>query len=81
MPRTNLCKREEPHARAGALIAGAAVQQNRSIESLAPDMGCKSGSTARNRIRHPGKLTLSEYTALCRALHIPIEDARAAIRY
>ena len=80
MPRTNLCKREVPHARAGTLIAGAALQQRRSIGSLGPAIGV-SENTIRARIKAPGNLTLNEYTALCRELHIPIEDARAAIRY
>ena len=80
MPRTNLCKREIPHARVGNLIAGAAMQQGYSIGALGPVIGV-SENTARARIKAPGDLTLSEYTALCRKLHIPIEDARAAIRY
>ena len=80
MPKTNLCKREIPHERVGTMIAGAAVLQDVSYAELGDAIGC-CDKTARSRIRHPGELTLSEYTALCRKLHIPIEDARAAIRY
>ena len=80
MPRTNLCKREIPHQRVGALIAGAAF----TAELTQNDLGAAIGvtpKTLRARLRNPGDLTLSEYTALCRKLHIPIVDARAAIRY
>ena len=80
MPRTNLCKRETPHARVGALIAGAATQQRISIGALGEIIGA-SANTARARIKSPGELTIAEYVALCRGLHIPIADARDAIRY
>ena len=80
MPRTNLCRREVPHARIGTLIAGAAVQLGYSMGDLGTIIG-KSENTARARIKAPGELTLSEYVALCRKLHIPIADARDAIRY
>jgi len=80
MPRTNLCRREIPHARVGALIAGAAMQQGLSIGSLGDVIGV-SENTARARIKTPGDMTLDEFTTLCRRLHIPIADARDAIRY
>lgn len=80
MPRTNLCKREIPHARIGSLIAGAAMQQRISIGALGEIIGA-SPNTARARIKTPGSLTIDEYCALCRKLGIPIADARDAIRY
>ena len=80
MPRTNLCKREIPHQRVGALIAGAAIQQDMSIGDLGPIIGA-SANTARARMKNPGKLTIDEYVRLCRKLHIPVADARDAIRY
>ncbi len=80
MPRTNLCKREVPHQRVGALIAGAAIQQDMSIGDLGPIIGT-SANTARARIKAPGELTLSELTRLGKYLGIPIEELRAAIRY
>ncbi len=80
MPRTNLCKREIPHQRVGALIAGAAIQQDMSIGDLGPIIGA-SANTARARIKAPGELTLSELTRLGKCLGIPIEELRAAIRY
>ena len=80
MPRTNLCKREVPHARIGALIAGAAFTENVTLDALSASIG-KTPKTLRARLKNPGELTLSEYVALCRKLHIPIADARDAIRY
>ena len=41
----------------------------------------KTSKTLRARLRNPGELTVAEYVALCRKLHIPIADARDAIRY
>lgn len=80
MPRTNLCRREIPHARIGALIAGAAFTENVTLDALSASIG-KTPKTLRARLKNPGELTLSEYVALCRKLHIPIADARDAIRY
>ena len=80
MPRTNLCRREVPHARIGALIAGAAFTENVTLDALSASIG-KTPKTLRARLKNPGELTLSEYVALCRKLHIPIADARDAIRY
>ena len=80
MPRTNLCKREIPHARIGALIAGAAFTENVTLDALSASIG-RTPKTLRARLKNPGELTLAEYVALCRKLHIPIADARDAIRY
>lgn len=80
MPRTNLCKREVPHAQLGRLIAGAAAVNGTPVGEVAAILGC-SDNTARARLRHPGDLTIEEATLLARGLHIPIEELRAAIRY
>lgn len=80
MPRTNLCKREVPHARLGQLIAGAAFMRHMNTEQLAAAIG-KSENTVRARLRAPGELTVSELTRLGRKLEIPIDELRAAIRY
>ena len=76
MPRTNLCKRETPHSQLG----GAAAVANVNAEAMAAAIG-RSENTARSRIRHPGDLTVSELTRLGKALNIPIDELRAAIRY
>lgn len=80
MPRTNMCKREAPHARVGTMLAGAAYAADLTQDDLSAVIGVTT-RTLRTRLKNPGELTLSEYTALCRKLQIPIEDARAAIRY
>ena len=80
MPRTNLCKHEVPHARIGALIAGAAFTESVTLNALSAAIG-KTPKTLRARLRNPGELTVAEYVALCRRLRIPIADARDAIRY
>lgn len=80
MPRTNLCKREVPHARLGQLIAGAAFMRKINTEQLAAAIG-KSENTVRARLRAPGELTVSELTRLGRKLEIPIDELRAAIQY
>lgn len=80
MPRTNMCKREVPHAQLGRLLAGAAVTNNVKTEGIAAALGC-SENTARSRLRHPGDLTVSELTRLAKDLRIPIDELRAAIRY
>lgn len=80
MPRTNLCKREQPHARIGALIAGALIQGGYSAGDVGAIIG-KSPNTGRARVKNPGELTIDEYVRLCRKLQIPIADARDALRY
>lgn len=80
MPRTNLCQREKPHQRVGALIAGAAISRGYTIGALGPII-CASENTARSRIRNPGSLTVDELVKLGRKLQIPIDELRAAIRY
>lgn len=80
MPRTNLCKREAPHARIGALLAGAAFTESATLDALSAAIG-KTPKTLRARLKNPGELTIDEYVRLCRKLHIPIADARDAIRY
>jgi len=80
MPKTNLCKREVPHAQLGRLLAGAAVVQKVGAEEMGAMIGC-CGKTARSRVRNPGDLTVSELTRLAKRLNIPIDELRAAIRY
>ena len=80
MPRTNLCKREIPHQRVGALIAGAAFTADLTQDDLSAVIGV-TPKTLRARMKNPGKLTIDEYVRLCRKLHIPVADARDAIRY
>lgn len=80
MPRTNLCRREVPHAQLGQLIAGAAFMRKKNTEQLAAAIG-RSENTLRARLRNPGELTVSELTRLGRKLEIPIDELRAAIQY
>ena len=80
MPRTNMCKREVPHAQLGRLLAGAAAVQRADADRLGRALG-KCGKTARERIRNPGDLTVSELVAVAKDLRIPIDELRAAIRY
>ena len=80
MPRTNLCKREVPHAQLGRLIIGFLGLRHNPAADVAAILGC-SENTARARLRYPGDLTVSELISICRGLHIPIEELRAAIRY
>ena len=80
MPRTNLCKREVPHAQLSRLIVGAiGLSPNPAAEAAA--ILHVSENTARARLRCPGDLTVSELISICRGLHIPIDELRAAIRY
>jgi len=81
VPKTNMCKREVPHAQIGRLLAGAAAMKKGSAtEHIAASLGC-SMNTARSRIRHPGDLKVSELTRLAKDLEIPIAELREAIRY
>ncbi len=80
MPRTNLCKREAPHAHLGRLLAGAVVIQKKSTEDVARMIG-RSENTARSRMRHPEDLTVAEMVNLAKGLNIPIDELRLAIRY
>lgn len=80
MPRTNLCRRETPHAQLGQLLAGRAFMKHMNTETLAAAIG-KSENTVRARLRNPGELTVSELTRLGRKLEIPIDELRGAIRY
>lgn len=41
----------------------------------------KSEFTARQRIKFPGDLTLSELAAICKTGHIPAEELRGAIKF
>lgn len=80
MPRTNLCKREDPHAQISRLLIGAIGLTPNPAASAAAILSI-SENTARSRLRHPGDLTVSELIRLSRGLHIPIDELRAAIRY
>ena len=80
MPRTNLCKREVPHAQIGRLIVGFLGLRPNPAADVAAILDC-SENTARARLRYPGDLTVSELISICRGLHIPIDELRAAIRY
>jgi len=80
MPKTNLCKREVPHAQLARLIIGFLGLRHNPAADVAAILGC-SENTARSRLKNPGEMTVSELTSLGRGLHIPIEDLRASIRY
>ena len=80
MPRTNMCKREVPHARIGTMLAGAAFSEKLTQDDMSAAIGV-TPKTLRARLKNPGDLTIDEYVRLCRKLHIPIADARDAIRY
>lgn len=80
MPRTNLCKREIPHAALAQLIGGTVYTRKTRTDDVAAMLGC-SPNTALKRLRDPGTLTVDELTRLARRLEIPIDALRAAIRY
>ena len=80
MPKTNLCKREVPHAQLARLIIGFLGLRHNPAADVAAILNC-SENTARSRLKNPGEMTVSELTSLGRGLHIPIEDLRASIRY
>jgi len=80
MPKTNLCKREPPYAWLARLIIGFLGLRHNPAADVAAILKC-SETTARARLRNPGDLTVAELISICRGLHIPIEDLRAAIRY
>ena len=80
MPKTNLCKRQVPHEEVSRLIIGFLGLRHNPAADVAAILNC-SENTARARLRYPGDMTLAEVTAVCRGLHIPIEELRAAIRY
>ena len=80
MPKVKYLKPETPQAKVGRLIAGYATQRRASTAQLASYIG-RSENTVLSRIRNPGDLTLTEVTALCRKLEIPIAELREAIRF
>lgn len=80
MPRTNLCRREKPHAQLGRLLAGAAWDRKIGMEAIGATIG-RNRNTASARMHDPGSLTVDELVRLGRKLQIPIEELRAAIRY
>lgn len=80
MPRVNLNRKNDPQAKLGILLQGCIKQQRLTLEDVGHTIGA-SDDTARRRMRNPGDLTVSELVSLAKALHIPIDDLRAAIRY
>lgn len=66
------------HMKLGVLILGTMDMLDKDYADLGRIMGCSEG-TARNRMKHPGDLTVDELTALSRGLRIPIEEIRQAI--
>ena len=81
MPRNyfDKSKRHPRNMDLGVLILGTMEMLGKDYAALGDIMGC-SESTARNRMKSPGKLTVDELAALSRGLPIPIEKIREAIR-
>ena len=79
MPRVNLGRnlRDEAIVR---LVWGSAEVERIDRKQLASYAGV-SLRTIHERRKKPGMFTLDEYLNACRKLHIPIEEARAALRY
>lgn len=63
-----------------ALLWGTMAVQSTSANSMAEKMGMKK-STLYRRKQNPEELTLGEILKMGKALHIPIDDLRQAIRY
>lgn len=84
MPRTNL-GRNIADEKIVALIWGAAAANNLNDTQLCEKVSNTSFRMTRptlyNRKKKPEDFTVGELRRLGRALNIPIEDLRAAIRY
>ena len=65
--------KREQHEKSRRLLLGYEV----SAAKLARYIGC-SEPTARDRIRHPEKLTGSQWLMISKRAHIPIEEIRNA---
>ena len=79
MPRVNL-GRNTANEKLIALIWGAAAVHGLTTEQLG-DRAHISRTTVARRKAKPEDLTVGELRSLGRALGIPIEELRAAIRY
>ena len=79
MPRVNL-GRSTANEKLVALIWGMAAARGLTSEELG-DKADVSRTTIARRKAHPEDLTVGELRRLGRALGIPIEDLRDAIRY
>ena len=79
MPRVNLGRNLRAEALVRLIWGYAAVAQI-DRQTLADYAGV-SLRTIHKRRKEPGEFTLDEYLDTCRKLHIPIEEARAALRY
>jgi len=63
--------KRENHERSKRLLKGYEI----SAANLAKYLGC-SEPTARDRIKHPGKLTGDEWLTISKRAHIPMEEIR-----
>ena len=80
MPRTKLDTRNDAHRNLRILINGSADADGRTQDDICRILGmCKASAT--KYMRNPEKLPLDELMKLGRALCVPIEEMRAAIRY
>ena len=79
MPRVNLGRNYTAESLT-KLIQGAKAANKTSQAQMAVILDV-SQPTMKEKERHPEKLTIEQYLRLGRALHIPIEELRAALRY
>lgn len=79
MPRTNL-GRNVANEKIIALIWGAAAVNGLNNEQLCARVKLSPTTLHRRRVK-PEDFTLGELRRIGRALNIPVEDLRAAIRY
>ena len=79
MPRVNLGRNQRAESIV-RLLWGYADAARLDRQQLADCAGV-SLRTIHARRKDPGQFTVDEYLNACRKLHIPIEEARAALRY
>lgn len=79
MPRVNLGKKPDDEALV-SLLWGRQAAMGMSIGTMAEKAGM-TPQTLRARKKNPQEFSLAELKKLGRALQVPIEDLRAAIRY
>ena len=80
MPRTKLDPRMDAHRNLRILINGSADTDGRTHDDICGILGMCSKS-ATKYMRNPEKLPLESLMKLGRALCIPIDEFRAAMRY
>lgn len=76
-------KLKQPYNRHEALqkaIYGAMGVQGKTMADLGVTFG-RDPRTVASKIKNPDKMTLGDLRRLCGALGIPVEDARAAIKF